>query len=129
MQDSYRKSFLTLPLQPVLAVATAVITFIAPRPFRVIGAQLCLSDKGTGTGATTANVNVNGTAINPASSLSITVAGSVTAVNTPITLNAQFPGGLRVNKGDVITVDVTAVPGTTVPKNGNVILDLVQLDD
>lgn len=128
MQDSFRKSFLTLPLQPTLAAATAVITYIAPRPFRIIGAQLCLSDTGTGTGATTANVKVNGTAVNPASSLSIAVGAGANAVNTAISLSSQYPGGHRVNKGDVITVDVAAVPGTTVPKNGNVVLDLVELD-
>lgn len=128
MQDSFRKSFLTLPLQPTLAVATAVITYIAQRPMRVIGAQLCLSDTGTGTGATTANVKVNGNTIIPASSLSIAVGAGANAVNTPVTLNAQYPGGFRVNKKDVITVDVSAVPGTTVPKNGNIVLDVVELD-
>jgi hypothetical protein len=128
MQDSFRKSLLTLPLQPTLAVATAAITYIVQRPSRVIGAQLCLSDSGTGAGATTVNVLVNAVAINPAASLSIAVGAGSNAVNTPISLDSQYPGGFRVNKGDVITVNVTAVPGTTVPKNANVVLDLVEID-
>lgn len=129
MQDSFRKSYLTLPLQPTVAVATAVITYIVQRPMKVIGMQLCLSDTGTGTGATTVNVNVNGTAINAGGSLSIAVGAASNAVNTTPNVSTGYPGGYGVAKGDVITVDVTAVPGTTVPKNANVILDLLQTDE
>jgi hypothetical protein len=128
MQDSFRKSLLTLPLLPTLAVLAAAATYIAQRPFRIIGAQLCLSGPGTGAGATTVNVNVNAVAINPGGSLSIAVGAAANAVNTPISLDSQYPGGFRVNKGDVITVDITAVPGTTVPKLGFVVLDLVEID-
>jgi hypothetical protein len=128
MQDSFRKSMLTLPLLPTLAVATAVAIYIAERPFRIQGAQLCLSDQGTGAGATTVNLKLNGTAINASGSLSIAVGAGSNAINTPITTNSNYPGGQRVNKGDVLTVDVAAVPATTVPKNGYVVLDLVEID-
>jgi hypothetical protein len=128
MQDSFRKSTLTLPLLPTLVAQAAAATYIAQRPSRIVGAQLCLSGLGTGAGATTVNVNVNGTPINPGGSLSIAVGAAANAVNTPISLDSQYPGGFRVNKGDVITVDIAAVPGTTVPKLAFVVLDLVEID-
>lgn len=128
MQDSFRKSLLTLPLLPTLLVQAAVAIYIAQRSMLIDSAQLGLSDQGTGAGATTVNVKVNGVAINPAASLSVAVGAASNAVATPITLNSQFPGGFRINAGDVVTVDIAAVPATTVPKNGFVVLGLVEVD-
>ena len=128
MQDSFRKSMLTLPLPTALAVLAGAAIYIAERPFRIQGAQLCLSDSGTGVGATTVNLKLNGSAINPGGSLSIAVGAGSNAINTPITTNSNYPGGQRVNKGDVLTVDVAAVPGTTVPKNAYLVIDMVEVD-
>lgn len=129
MQDSFRRSTLTFPLPVALVASVGQVTYISPRPQRIAGAQLCLSDTGTGAGATTVNIKVNGVAINAAGSLSIAGAAGTKSIGAGITAGSnQFPGGARVNKGDVITVDVAAVPGTTVPKAAFVVLDIVEID-
>ena len=129
MQDSFRRSTITLPLPAPLAAANGVATYISPRPQRIARAQLCLSDTGTGAGATTVNVDVNGVAVNAAGSLSIAGAAGTKAVSADITGgDNNYPGGARLNAGDVVTVDVAAVPGTTVPKAAFVVLDIVEVD-
>ena len=42
--------------------------------------------------------------------------------------DSQFPGGMRLNAGDVVTVDVASVPATTVPKAAFVVLDIIEVD-
>jgi hypothetical protein len=129
-QQQLRKSYISLPLS-LAAVAAGIATFIATHPMRILSAQLALSDVGTGAGATTVAVNVNGTAVALSAPLTLTVAGGVKAVksNLPGAATSQaYPGGLRVNANDVITVDITAIPGTTVPKVGHVVLSVTQLD-
>jgi hypothetical protein len=129
MQDSFRRSTLTLPVLAPLAASVGQATYTAPRPMRIAGAQLCLSDTGTGAGATAVSINVNGTAINAAGSLSIAGAAAGKSLGIAITGGSnQYPGGARLNKGDVVTVDVTSVPATTVPKGGFVVLDIVEVD-
>lgn len=128
MQDSFRRSTLTLPLPAPLAASVGQVTYTSPRPQRVAGAQLCLSDTGTGAGATAVNVNINGVAVNAAASLSIAGAAAGKSISTAITKGSQFPGGARLNKGDVVTVDLASVPATTVPKAGFVVLDIVEVD-
>jgi hypothetical protein len=129
MQDSFRKSTITLPLFGTLAVLTAAATFTSKRSFVITGAQLGLPDTGTGTGNTTVVVKVNGTAVNGSGS---SVAGAATGKSVAIALTptspAGNPSGVSINPGDVVTVDVTAVPGTTAPKGGAVYLDVVQRD-
>ena len=130
MQDSFRRSTITLPLPgSPLAAANGVCTYVPPRPMRIAGAQLCLSDTGTGSGATNVNVKVNGTAINGANTLSIAGAAGTKQVGTGISAGTNnYPGGARVNKGDTITVDIASVPATTQPKGGFVVLDVVEVD-
>jgi hypothetical protein len=95
---------------------------------RIAGAHLCLSDTGTGAGATSVQVNVNGAAILAAPGLSIAGAAASKTIEVDVTIGSQYPGGSRINKGDQITLDVIAVPATTVPKGGFVVLDIVQVD-
>jgi hypothetical protein len=129
MQDSFRRSIITLPLPAPLAASVGQVTYTSPRPQRIAGAQLCLSDTGTGAGATAVNINVNGAAVNAAGSLSIAGAATGKSISTPITLGSnQYPGGARLNKGDVVTVDLASVPATTAPKAGFVVLDIVEVD-
>lgn len=129
MQDSFRRSTITLPLPAALAASVGQVTYTSPRPQRIVSAQLCLSDTGTGAGATTANVNINGTQINAANSLSIAGGAAGKSVSTTIVEGVNnYPGGARLNKGDVVTVDLAAVPGTTVPKAGFIVLDIVEVD-
>jgi hypothetical protein len=129
MQDSFRRSTITLPLPAPLAAGAAQVTYTSPRSQRIAGAQLCLSDTGTGAGSTAVNINVNGAAISAAGGLWIAGAAAGKSIATAITAGSnQFPGGARINKGDVVTVDVASVPATTVPKAGFVVLDIVQVD-
>jgi hypothetical protein len=129
MMDSFRKSFVTLVLHGPLGVANGVATFIATHRARIASAQLGLPGTGTGAGATTVQVNINGVPVSGAGNLSIAGAAAGKAVSSSITLGSnQFPGGALINPGDVITVDVLAVPATTVPAGGAVILDLTQVD-
>lgn len=129
MQDSFRRSTITLPTPAAVAAAVAVASYTAPRPMRIAGAQLALSDSGTGAGATKALIKVNGVAITAANDLSIAGAAGNNTVSSVVILGSnQFPGGARLNKGDLVTVDITAVPGTTVPKCATVILDIVEVD-
>jgi hypothetical protein len=48
MQDSFRRSTITLPLPTPLTATNSVATYVSPRKQRVSQAQLCLSDTGTG---------------------------------------------------------------------------------
>jgi len=127
-QQQLRKSYLPLQLS-LAAVAAGVATFIAGHPFRILSAQLNLSDVGTGSGGTTAVVKINGTAVTTSAPLALTVAGAVKAVKVGVPGTTQsYPGGIRVNNGDTITVDITALPGTTSPKIAAVTLGITQLD-
>lgn len=129
MQDSFRRSSITLPLPAALAASVGQATYVSPRPQLIVGAELCLSDTGTGAGATNVNINVNGAAINVASSLSIAGGAAGKSVSTLISGGTQrFPGGAAVNTGDTVTVDLTAVPATTVPKAAFVVLDMIEFD-
>lgn len=129
MQDSFRRSTLTLPTPATVAAANSVASYTAPRLMRIAGAQLALSDSGTGAGATTAVVKVNGVAITAANDLSIAGAAGNNTVSVAVSKGSnQYPGGALLNKGDLVTVDITAVPGTTVPKCATVILDMLEVD-
>jgi hypothetical protein len=129
MQDSFRRSTITLPLPgSPLAAANGVVTYVSPRTQRVVSAQLCLSDTGTGAGSTNVNVKVNGNAINAANSLSIAGAAGGKAVSTSIVGDGVFPGGQPLNAGDTVTVDIASVPATTTPKGGFVVLDIIETD-
>lgn len=129
MQDSFRRSHLTLPLPSVLAAAVAQATFTASQKTRIHAAELCLSDSGAGVGSTEVTIKVNGVAITAAGDLQI--ASGAPGLTKSVTISKgsnQFPGGALLNIGDVVTVDIASVPGTTVPKAGFVVLDLVQVD-
>jgi protein involved in polysaccharide export with SLBB domain len=103
--------------------------FIATHRARISNAQLCLSDTGTGAGATTAVLKVNGVAVTSAGALSVAQGAASPRVNTLVVAGSnEYPGGALINPGDVVTVDITAVPATTVPKAACVILDLTQVD-
>lgn len=129
MQESFRRSTITLPLPSTLVAATGVASYVSPRTQRIAGAQLCLSDTGTGTGATNVNVKINGTAVNDANSLSIAGAATGKTASTKITGGSNnFPGGARLNPGDTVTIDVASVPATTAPKSAFVVLDIVEID-
>lgn len=129
-QQQLRKSYISLPLS-LAAVAAGIATFIASHPMRILSAQLCVSNVGTGAGATTVAVNLNGSAVALSAPLTLTVAGGVKAVKSTVigaTSAQSYPGGIRVNANDTITVDVTALPGTTSPAVAHVLLSVTQLD-
>lgn len=128
-QDILRRSTITLPLPGSPAVAAGVATFIAPRPTRIVKAQLALSDSGAGAGATTVILKQNGTQLTTQAALTVAQGAAVNATITSVIGTVQnYPGGQRVNAGDVITVDVTAVPAGAAPKAAAVILSVVEMD-
>jgi hypothetical protein len=127
--DSLRKSHLTLPLPAALAASNGQVTFTATQKVRVRVAEMCLSDTGTGAGSTEVRLNVNATAITASGDLAIAGAATGKSVSKIISNGSnQYPGGALLNAGDVLTVDLVSVPGTTAPKAGMVILELVQVD-
>jgi hypothetical protein len=128
-EQQLRKSYLTLHLPAPVVAAVALATFIATHPMRVLSAQIAASDSGVGAGGTTAIVKLNGVALTTDAALTVAVGAAVNAtkVNVIGTVSS-YPGGQSVRPGDVITVDVTAVPGTTSPKSVSIILSLTQLD-
>jgi hypothetical protein len=125
MQERFRRNQITLPLPAALAVSVGQVTFTATRPMTISGAQLCLSDTGTGAGNTTVNIKQNGTLIG-----TISIAGAATgkSLATALATTSQFPSGIRFNVGDVLTLDLAALPATTNPKAGFVVLDVYELD-
>lgn len=129
MQDSFRRSHLTLPLPAALAASNGQVNFTASQKTRIHAAQLCLSDTGTGTGSTEVRINVNAVAITASGDLAIAGAATNKTVTKIISKGSnQFPGGALLNVGDTVTVDLVSIPGTTAPKAGFVVLDLVQVD-
>jgi|GEM_PF-6517426 len=128
MQDSFRRSHLTLPLPAALAVSNGQVTFTATQKTRIRAAELCLSDSGAGAGSTAVQVNVNGVAITAAGDLSIAGGAAAKSISKTISKGSnQFPGGALLNIGDTVTLDLVSVPATA-PKAAFVVLDLVQVD-
>ncbi|MEZ2347422.1 hypothetical protein [Terriglobus sp. RCC_193] len=120
------RSYVTLPLMGALAVGAGVVAFVAPRPMRISGAQLVLKATGTGAGNTTAQIKVGANNILKAD---LTIAGA--AATKYVKQSAKgggVPSGYDVNEGDVITVDITAIPATTAPTDGYVILHIAQVE-
>jgi len=129
MQDSFRRSTLTLPLPAPLAVGVGQVTYTSPRSQRIVSAQLCESDNGTGNQGLAVNINVNGVQIAFLEIPGATVNNSyLDTMSADVTVNSNFPGGFRIDEGDVVTVDVALVPATTVPKAAFVALDMLQID-
>jgi hypothetical protein len=243
-QQQLRRSYITLPLPGLPAIATALVTFLVSRPARILAAQLCLSDVGAGAvtsaittptpaastisagstalftlsaatntlagtlavaigsgavinstfavrttiaaavaqlnaqtsfssanlvavqgtggntnkititgpvgasgsstldltgtaltqttlggGPTTVLINQNGTALITDSPLSVQQYATVNATKVKMLGTIQsYPGGQRINVGDILTVDLTSVPVTTSPKAATVILTVVEMD-
>jgi hypothetical protein len=112
-----------------LAAANGVATFVVQRKMRIAKLQLSLPGTGTGAGNTTVAVKLNGNLISPTGGISIAGAAVGKTAAVDVTKGSQaHPGGALAMPGDVITVDVTAVPATTVPAGGVVYLDVLQLD-
>ncbi len=128
MQDSFRRSSLTLPILAALAAANGVATIVATQKTRIAAAHLCLTDSGSGAGATEVRLNINGVAVTAAGDLAIAAGAASPTVSKRIALGSnQYPGGALVNAGDTITVDVVSVAGNK-PAGAFVVLDLVQVD-
>jgi hypothetical protein len=124
-----RRSQITLPLPSVLAIGASLSTFIAPYPFRIIGAQLVASDSGVGAGATTVIVKRNGMQVPTQAPLSVAQGAATLSTMEPfIGTPSNYPGGQGISKGDKLTVDCTAIPATTPPKCVVLILSVVQTD-
>jgi hypothetical protein len=88
-----------------------------------------LTETTLGGGPTTVIVNQNGTTLATDVPLSVAQYATVNATKVKVLGTIQsYPGGERVNIGDVITVDMTSVPVTTSPKAAAVILTVVEMD-
>jgi hypothetical protein len=129
MEVGFRRSNLTLPLPNPLAAGVGQATHFVTTKARISHVQLSLSDTGVGAGSTEVVINVNGVPVSNAGGIAIAGAAASKTAGYDVTLGInEFPGGARVNEGDLITVDVISVPDTTVPKQACVILELLQVD-
>lgn len=120
------RSYVTLPLLGAPAVGAGVAAFVAPHALRISGAQLFLKSTGTGAGSTTAQVKVGANNILQAD-LTIAAAAATKYVKQSAR-GGGVPGGYDVNAGDVVTVNITAIPGTTAPTDGYVVLHIAQVE-
>src|SRR6185437_1472152 len=127
--EQFRRSHVTLQLPPAPVVVAKAATFIATHPMRIRAAQLALSDPGGTGGATTVILKKNGVQFATDAALTVAQNAAVNATKANVVGDtAVYPGGERVSPGDVITVDVTAVPTGTAPKAASVIFSVVQVD-
>lgn len=125
---NHRRVFtVCLPLFAI-QVAAGLATYAAQLRARILNVEVSLSDTGTGAGSTIVDVKKNGTSIMAAGGLSIAgAAAGKTARANPIGVDGE-PSGVELAPDDEITVDVTAVPGTTAPAGGFVTLACVAKD-
>jgi hypothetical protein len=129
MEVGFRKSNLTLVLPNPLAAGAGQATHYVTTKGRISHVQLGLSDTGVGAGSTEVVINVNGVPVSNAGGIAIAGAAASKTAGYDVTQGTNnYPGGARVNKGDLITVDVISVPATTVPKQAVVILEITQID-
>ncbi len=123
-----RRSYLTIALPGNLAAAAGVASVKVDFPCYLTSAQLTVGGAGTGAGSTTITVNRNGAVIIPAAKLTIAGAAAQKYVTTGDLNPGGVPGGIRLNKGDVLSVDVSSAPATTPAANGQLTLHIVQSD-
>jgi len=78
----------------------------------LVAVNASLATVGTGTGGTTFNLTVNGTSVViPGSTVTMTVAAA--ALNVWADLRDANGNGYKLMPGDVVYLNVTAIPGTT----------------
>lgn len=110
-----------IPLLGPLAAAAGVATYAIQLRSRIMDVELSLADTGAGAGNTSVDVKLNGNSI-LAGALSIAGgAAGKTAQSGPANPVGE-PSGVDADPDDEITVDVTAVPGTTPPAGGFITL-------
>lgn len=102
-----------------LAAAAAVATFVAVFRFRLTAVVLALGNTGGTSGNTDVDVNRNGASIMPAQALRIAQGAATKYVKAPPAGATGEPSGLVIEPGDVITIDIDAVPGTA-SKDGRI---------
>lgn len=110
-----------IPLIGPLAVAAGVATYAIQPRSRIMDVELSLTDTGAGAGNTSVDVKLNGNSI-LAGALSIAGGSAAKTSRSGPRSPAGEPSGVNADPDGEITVDVTAVPGTTPPAGGFVTL-------
>ena len=127
-----RKSEICASRGGTLAAVAGVWSYLVPagRFFRIQNVAMSLETTGSTSGATTVDVKKNGTSILSAV-MSIAQGASTKYVAAasvvPGAAGAGEPGGVDVQPGDVLTVDITAIPGTA-STGLSVVMQTVQKD-
>lgn len=94
-----------------LTAATDKAIWPVRKPCRLLECSLSLRATGGTSGNTDVDVNKNGTSILAAPGLRIAQGATTKYVNTKPTGAAGMPGGVALKPGDVVSVDVDAIPG------------------
>lgn len=113
MADLVRRIVIDLSKSGNLAVANDVAAWEAQFHMRILEAEIYLGNTGGTSGQTTVDVKLNGVSIFSAAP-SIAQGAATKRVRTAaLTPTFGEPNGVRIQPGDYIRVDVTAIPGTT----------------
>jgi len=126
--DRYGAPFQISLVRPgALAAATDVAGYRAQRNFRVIGVSMFLRTTGATSGSTTVDVNKAGASILSAA-MSVAQGAAQKWQEGALGSAARgYPRGVDVLKGELITVDIDAIPGTT-SNDLEVFLDCIATD-
>lgn len=135
MPERIRKIIVTIPLPGTLAATAERGAWPVPAGFkgRVLSAALHLQSTGATSGSTQVDVNKAPGGANPASILpavlSIAQGAATKHTKSKVAGGAGHPTGVPVDgdRGDLITVDVDAIPGTA-SANGAVFLEVAVTD-
>ncbi|HWR37015.1 MAG TPA: hypothetical protein VN622_14225 [Clostridia bacterium] len=127
MTERLRRTTINLPISGALAVAAGVVTWAAQFRGRIEEVELSLGTTGSTSGSTTVDVKKGGASIMAANALQIAQGSATKYVRASPAAASGHPKGLPFEPGDVITVDVTTVPGTA-STNGLVTLSIIAQD-
>ena|SRR6185437_4850808 len=113
MPDLVRRFLLDLSKSGNLAVANDVAAWEAQFHLRIVEAEVYLGNTGGTSGNTTVDVKLNGTSIFSSAPSIAQGAATKRVRSTALTPTFGEPNGVRIQPGDYVRVDVTAIPGTT----------------
>lgn len=114
----------------VLVVGASQAIYKAMQRIRILNTQFALGVAPTGAGATTVVIKKNGVAIGQAADLSLAAAATDISAKPSVGLvGGADLVGVQLEVGDSITIDVTAICGTTAGTNATISLLVTPIDN